>query len=83
MGRLLSVLLAPDWSQWELTIGFMPRVLLGLVLLSACMSFLAVGVSASASTPNFASILWLFLVVGTLFFGQMLIYAWWAIQLLG
>lgn len=69
---LTSVLLAPDWSQFENTIAVMPRVLLGLIWLSATLALLAVSVSALASTPNMAAIAWLFLVVGTAFLGQIL-----------
>lgn len=72
---LTSVLVAPDWSQLEATIGMIPRVLLGLTWLCAMMALLAVSVSALASTPNFASIVWLFLVVGSLGFGQVLRFA--------
>ncbi|HLU39821.1 MAG TPA: hypothetical protein VK081_10565 [Planctomycetota bacterium] len=69
---LTSVLIAPDWGQFEATIGFLPGMLLGLTVHAAAMAALAVGVSALASTPNMASIAWLFVVVGTGFVGQVL-----------
>ncbi|MEZ5965560.1 MAG: hypothetical protein R3F56_17125 [Planctomycetota bacterium] len=72
---LTSVLLAPDWSQLEATIGMVPRVLAGLAWLCATMALLAVSVSALAPTPNFAAIVWLFVVVGSLGFGQVLRFA--------
>jgi ABC-type transport system involved in multi-copper enzyme maturation permease subunit len=69
---VVSVLLAPDWSQFEHTVQFMPGVLFGLTWMCATLALLAVSVSALASTPNMASILWLFLVVGSTFLGQIL-----------
>lgn len=69
---LTSVLLAPDWGQFESTIGMIPRVLLGLIWLCAILALLAVSVSALAATPNFASIVWLLLVVGSTSLGQVL-----------
>ncbi len=69
---ITSVLLAPDWSQFETTIGFMPGLLLGLAWMCAMLSLLAVGVSALASTPNLAAILWLFLIMGSMFLSEIL-----------
>lgn len=69
---LTSVLLAPDWQQLELTIGKIPRVLVGCTILSAVLSLLAVGLSAAVATPNYASILWLFLMGGSLGLSQVL-----------
>jgi putative exporter of polyketide antibiotics len=67
-----SVLLAPDWQQFELTIGKIPRILVATTVLSALITLLAVSLSAAVSTPNFASILWLFLMVGSLGLSQVL-----------
>ena len=69
---LTSVLLAPDWRQFEATIPFVPGMLLGLACVCALLSLLAVSLSALVGTPNFASILWLLLFVGTLVGGQIL-----------
>lgn len=69
---LTSVLLAPDWRQFESTISFVPGMLAGLTLVCALLALLGVSLSALAGTPNFASILWLLLSVGTLFGGQVL-----------
>ena len=69
---LTSVLLAPDWGQLQATIAVVPRILLGFVWLCAMTSLLAVCVSAVAPTPNFAAIVWLLLVVGSLALGQVL-----------
>lgn len=71
-----AVLVAPDWGQLEATIGVIPRVLLGLTLVTAVLSLLAVSLSALASTPNFASLLWLALMVGTPFLCRVLWFAW-------
>ncbi len=69
---LTSVLLAPDWRQFDATITFVPGMLAGLVLVCALLALLGVSLSALAGTPNFASILWLLLSVGTLIGGQLL-----------
>lgn len=69
---LTSVLLAPDWRQFEATISFVPGMLLGLACVCALLSLLAVSLSAMVGTPNFASILWLLLFVGTFVGGQVL-----------
>lgn len=69
---LLGILMASDSAMWDATISFMPRVLLSLILFTLLMSGLAVGFSALSRSPNFSSILWLFLIVGSAVFGQVL-----------
>jgi len=69
---LTSVLVAPDWGQFEATIAMIPRVLLGFAGLCATMTLLAVSISALAPTPNFASIVWLVLIIGSQALGEVL-----------
>jgi ABC-type transport system involved in multi-copper enzyme maturation permease subunit len=69
---LLAVLMAPDWSFLQQTLAFLPGVLLGLFLFTACLSYLAVAFSALTSSPNFASILWVFFIAGTAALGRAL-----------
>jgi hypothetical protein len=69
---LLAVLMAPDWSFLHQTLAFLPGVLLGLCLFAACLSYLAVAISALTSSPNFASILWVFFIAGTMALGRAL-----------
>jgi hypothetical protein len=53
-----AVLLAPDWGVLQDTIGFMPRVLLGLGVLCMFHGFLVTAISASTDTPVFGALLW-------------------------
>ena len=69
---LIGILMAPDSAMWDATIGFMPRALLSLSLFTMLMSGLAVGFSALGRSPNFSSILLLFLIIGSSVFGQVL-----------
>ena len=69
---LLGVFLAPDWGFLEATWEFMPSVALGLVTFTAALTMVAVIFSALASTANLASILWLFLLLGTAAVGRVL-----------
>jgi ABC-type transport system involved in multi-copper enzyme maturation permease subunit len=69
---VLAVLLAPDWSYLEQTIGMVPRVLGALAVFTAAMTAIAVMFSAVATTANLASILWFSLLIGTGAVGRVL-----------
>jgi hypothetical protein len=69
---LVSVGMAPDWTRLQVTSSFMPSVLLGLLAFTAVLTFLGVCLSSLAGTPNFASILWVFLMIGTAAVGRIL-----------
>ncbi len=69
---VLGVLMAPDWGMLERTVAFVPRVLLALALFTAALSYVAVAFSAMAGTANFATLLWLFLILGTAAVGRVL-----------
>jgi len=69
---LLGVAFAPDEEFFAVTSVFVPRVLLGLVIFTAGLTFVAVLFSAIAGTANLASILWLFLLLGTAAVGRVL-----------
>jgi len=62
---LFGVLMAPGWDLFHETIVFIPRLLLGLSLFTAVLTYIAVSFSAIATTANFASILWFFLLLGS------------------
>ncbi len=69
---ILAVLSAPDWQLLSTTIEFMPRLLLAATAYVMVVAYLAVGFSAVAGTPTFASILWMFLLVGSAAMGRVL-----------
>ncbi|MCC6670102.1 MAG: hypothetical protein IT458_03515 [Planctomycetes bacterium] len=63
---ILAVFMAPDWGLFTTTIHFVPQVLLGLSALTLLLTYLAVALSALADRPNFATILWMILIAGSL-----------------
>jgi ABC-type transport system involved in multi-copper enzyme maturation permease subunit len=78
---LLAVFVAPDWGLLGATIGFLPRMLLAMVVFTALLAYLPVAFSALANGPNPATILWLVLLVGSEALAQVLSFAlrgeWW------
>lgn len=63
---LVGALLADDWTFWESTSGFVPRVLLAQVVFTFVLSLLCVLVSAVAGSANVATILWCLMLGGSL-----------------
>lgn len=61
----MGIWVAPDWSYLDQTLGFVPRALAGLAVLSALGSLMAVTFSALAGTPGLATVAWLVLLLGT------------------
>ena len=68
----LGVLMAEDWSFLSDTVGFMPAALLSTALFTLILTYMATVFSAMSKSPNMAAILWLFLIVGTEAFANML-----------
>jgi ABC-type transport system involved in multi-copper enzyme maturation permease subunit len=62
---IFSLLIAPDWDYVGHTIAYVPGVLAVLLLQCLVLSFLAVGFSAVARSPNLATFLWVGVLLGS------------------
>ncbi len=69
---VFSQLIAPDWDYLAHTIGYVPRILVVLLLQCLVLSFLAVGFSAFARNPNLATFLWLGILLGSMTVAKLL-----------
>lgn len=69
---IYAAISAPSLDLFHTTIPFIPQVMLSLVLKCAILSFLAVGFSGAASSPNIVTFLWLVFMMGTAAFVELM-----------
>jgi len=69
---LVGVAMASDWTQLEDSLWFMPRVMVGLIFMTAVLTYAAVAFSAFSRTPNRSSLIWAFFILGTAAAGRVL-----------
>jgi len=62
---ICAVLFAEDWSVLQRTIGFLPQLLGGLLLVTVAWSGLCVLISSLSSTPSQAIVTWCILMLGS------------------
>ena len=67
---VMGVFLADDWSFLVKTWTFMPGVVLGLLVFTAVLTSICLLLSALATTPNLAAILWCLMLGGTAAVGR-------------
>ncbi|GAB4138950.1 MAG: hypothetical protein Fur0037_04920 [Planctomycetota bacterium] len=62
---LTGVFIAEDWGFLGDTIGIVPRALAAHAVFCGELALLAMAISGSVRSPNFASVTWLLLIAGT------------------
>ncbi len=54
-----AVFLAPDWTLFEKTVGYLPRLMYGQLFIAGTLALWTTSLSSSTSSPRFAAMRWL------------------------
>jgi len=70
---LSAIFLAPDWTLFEKTVSYLPRMMYGQLFIAGTLALWTTSLSSSTASPRFAAMRWLgifftFRVIGQIFY---------------